>query len=185
EDEPGDRALDMALESRREVAPELPEDDWQREREPGDEAHLERGHERLGDAERDGVAVRQRQRRGQDVEHAAAERVGDAEARADRHQADDDPCAELAEMVDELRGLVRLEPARQAQHHAASCRSRVTSAGTAKRSGSGLSPVTESLNSRIPLPSERPISGSRFGPKTSRRTTPSKSSSGRPTNPGM
>ena len=28
--------------------------------------------------------------------------------------------------------------------------------------------VTESLNSRIPLPSERPISGSRFGPKTSR-----------------
>ena len=32
-------------------------------------------------------------------------------------------------------------------------------------------PVTDSLNSRMPLPSERPISGSRFGPKISRTTT--------------
>jgi Fe-S cluster assembly ATP-binding protein len=32
-------------------------------------------------------------------------------------------------------------------------------------------PVTESLNSRIPLPSERPISGRRFAPKMSSSTT--------------
>ena len=39
--------------------------------------------------------------------------------------------------------------------------------------GSVVLPVTESLNSRIPLPSDRPISGRRFAPKrrsaTSRR----------------
>ena len=33
------------------------------------------------------------------------------------------------------------------------------------------SPATESLNSRIPLPSERPISGSRFAPNTRSSTT--------------
>src|SRR5207302_4265366 len=32
-------------------------------------------------------------------------------------------------------------------------------------------PVTEFLNSRMPLPSERPISGTRFGPKTTRART--------------
>ena len=32
-------------------------------------------------------------------------------------------------------------------------------------------PEIESLNSRMPLPSDRPISGSRFGPKTSNTTS--------------
>ena len=35
----------------------------------------------------------------------------------------------------------------------------------------GLSPLIESLNPRMPSPSERPISGSRLAPKTSRTTT--------------
>ena len=39
-----------------------------------------------------------------------------------------------------------------------------SSAGSAVCSSSSL-PEIESLNSRIPLPSERPISGRRFGPK--------------------
>jgi hypothetical protein len=34
-----------------------------------------------------------------------------------------------------------------------------------------LSPLIESLNSRMPLPSERPISGSRLAPNTSSRIT--------------
>src|SRR5712691_10160753 len=46
-------------------------------------------------------------------------------------------------------------------------------------------PVTELLNSRIPLPSERPISGSFFGPKTSKTTSSRISSSGTPIQPGM
>ena len=41
-------------------------------------------------------------------------------------------------------------------------------APTWSRFGCVLMPVTESLNSRIPTPSERPISGSRFAPKSSR-----------------
>jgi hypothetical protein len=42
-----------------------------------------------------------------------------------------------------------------------------------------------SLNSRTPLPSERPISGRRFGPKTSSKTARRIRSSGRETPKGM
>src|SRR5258708_7077472 len=45
--------------------------------------------------------------------------------------------------------------------------------------GSGLLlPETESLNSRIPVPSDRPISGRRFAPKSSRATIRSRMISG-------
>jgi hypothetical protein len=44
------------------------------------------------------------------------------------------------------------------------------SSGVKCSSSSRSLPVTESLNSRIPRPSERPISGSLFGPKTSKAT---------------
>ena len=46
-------------------------------------------------------------------------------------------------------------------------------------------PVIEFLNSRIPLPSERPISGTRFGPKIRRITIRSRMSSGMLTQPGI
>src|SRR6266545_4730181 len=46
-------------------------------------------------------------------------------------------------------------------------------------------PVTESLNSRIPRPSDLPISGRRLGPKTSRRTRIMTTAPCQPMLPGM
>ena len=43
--------------------------------------------------------------------------------------------------------------------------------------GVGASPASESLNSRMPLPTERPASGSFFGPRTSRAITRTTTSS--------
>src|SRR5262249_49588828 len=45
-------------------------------------------------------------------------------------------------------------------------------------------PDTPSLNSRMPLPSDRPISGRRLAPNTSRSTTSKMRSSGNPTPKG-
>ncbi len=46
--------------------------------------------------------------------------------------------------------------------------------GRAAATASGLSPVTESLNSLMPVPSERPISGNRLAPKSNKMTRSSK-----------
>src|SRR4051794_16524996 len=46
-------------------------------------------------------------------------------------------------------------------------------------------PLTESLNSRSPLPSARPASGSRLGPRTTRAITRTRTSSMGPTLTGM
>jgi hypothetical protein len=53
--------LDVLAERRCEEPPELPENDRRGEREPGGQADLERGGERLGDSKRDRLAVLGRQ----------------------------------------------------------------------------------------------------------------------------
>ena len=57
-DEDEDDALEVRLDGRREERPGLPEEHGQRDRERGDQADLDRGGERLGDAERDELACR-------------------------------------------------------------------------------------------------------------------------------
>src|SRR5262249_41190800 len=81
-------------------------------------------------------------------------RAGDAHLTASTGH--DKPHSQLLEMVDESRLVPAGKPARP---HQSSVDSLDVDAGIA-------SCVTDSLNSRIPLPSERPISGSRFAPKS-------------------
>ena len=179
----------LLLERGREERPDLPEDHRQREQEAGVEADPDRGEERLGDAERD-QASRRSGGSGllEPVDAAAVERVGDAEAGGERDQADDEPARGAR------RGARPASPLRRSRGAAASapqaggvgCRGRwlrargVAAVGLGdERPRRGLSlvvsssslPVIESLNSRIPLPSDLPISGSRFGPNTSSTTT--------------
>ena len=127
------------------------------------------------------------QRRVGDVEQQVvlpeAERQRDAEDR----QRDDHPAAKLVEVLDEGQAVLvrdRLERGPSAGPSgplvgdylaldrlglglglATARSSRISSSS----SSSSLSPVTEPLNSRIPLPSERPSSGRRLGPKTTGR----------------
>ena len=123
----------------------------------------------------------------------------------DRDEADDQPRAELVEVLDERGLLTVVEAAWEPPAHAVvpsrrsgadglgccvstacsslelrSCDGSARRAGRrrelSRRRGSAPStarplPETASLNSRMPLPSDRPISGSRFAPKTSRSTT--------------
>src|SRR5215210_101274 len=191
--EPADRALRVLVDRRGQKCPELPEDDRQREREAGIETHLERGRERLRDAERDRVPAPRRERLVQPVDQLVVEAVGHRKATRQGERDDDEPAAELAEVLDELRRLAWLQALRQ-PHQAAfffstgsRCSKLTGSAIAADASSSCLSWlfVTESLNSRKPFPSERPISGSRLGPQISSTTTPSKRISGKPMNPGM
>ena len=56
---------------------------------------------------------------------------------------------------------------------------------SARSSSSSTLPVTASLNSRIPRPSERPISGSRLAPKRRSRTAKTMTSSHTLSGPGM
>ena len=135
-------------------------------------------------AERDQVARARRQRLLEPVDDGA-EGVRDREADDERDEAEDEPRAQLAEVLDERASSPWLETPRQEPHAGAlEAVSRSAGAGRAcsspalgaapqlgpRRSSSSSLPVTESLNSRIPLPSDRPISGRRFGPKT-RSTT--------------
>ena len=108
----------------------------------------------------------------------------------------DQPRAKLVEVLDERCLLAVVETAREppTEHEVelladgfplgpgfrlvrTACRGSDVADGSSTRVGVGVvvetgssMPDTESLNSRMPLPSERPISGSRFAPKTSRRT---------------
>src|SRR5215210_8668246 len=192
--EPADRALRVLVDRRGQKCPELPEDDRQREREAGIETHLERGRERLRDAEGDRVPAPGRERLVEPFDQLVMKAVGDREAAREGERDDDEPAAELAEVLDELRRLAWLQALGQ-PHQAAffllstgsRCSKLTGSAIACEASSSCLSWlfVTESLNSRKPWPSDRPISGSRLGPKMSSTTTPSKRISGKPMNPGM
>src|SRR5581483_2599809 len=103
----------------------------------------------------------------------------------------DDAAPQLVEMVDEVDPTAVRKPLRKPHGHATLCRSSVCSS-TALCGGSSLatstlcaSPLIEFLNSRMPLPSPRPISGSRFGPNRTRQTSASRTSSGKPMKPGI
>src|SRR5262245_34873605 len=74
----------------------------------------------------------------------------------ERAECDERACAQLAEVIDERRLFRVAEPAWQPHGY--------------DGSSSSFRPLTESLNSRIPLPRLRPISGRRFGPNTSSAT---------------
>src|SRR3954469_18294060 len=101
-------------------------------------------------------------------------------------------------MLDERRLLAVAKTARQPHRYGlvvglVSC-SAVVAGVTTSGAGGGSSadavvwwsslPVIESLNSRMPRPSCLPISGSRFGPNTSRTTSSRMSNSGNPIQPG-
>ncbi len=96
----------------REIGPDLPEDDRQREREARVEAHLHRGHERLRDPERHRLASPCRQRLIEPVQQLVMEPVGHRETHGKRQQDHDQPGAELAEMIDEPRSLFVAETPR-------------------------------------------------------------------------
>ena len=87
--ERGDRPAHPRLERGREEAPRLPEDHRQGERDGRGEAHLQRGGERLRDAEGHRLAVRVRQRFVEPVEQPPVEGVGDGERSGDRADANE------------------------------------------------------------------------------------------------
>ena len=80
----------MHLEGRCQEAPELPEHDRQRDQEPRPDRDPDRGQERLGDPEREQVAVLLRERPLEPADEVSVEDVGDDEGHADREQANDD-----------------------------------------------------------------------------------------------
>ena len=153
----------------------------------------QRGHERLADRQRRQPAVALRQLQLEPVDQVPVEDVRDDEADEQRAEADEQPLPQLLEMLDERRLLAVPESARWADAHRigyrtvsfSRCGVGVVSCVPA---GScvvvsvwlGVLPVTESLNSRIPLPSDRPISGRRFAPKRSRATSSRRMISGAP-----
>ena len=95
----------------RQEAPDLPEDDRQREREPGVEAHLDGREEGLGDPEgreracRPGAARRARSGRGPG-------RRRRARSRRRRRRDDDQARPELVEVLDERDAIAVLEATR-------------------------------------------------------------------------
>ena len=179
----------------------LVEDDGQREDDRAVRRDLDRGEERLGDPERQRHGRVRGQRVVGDVEQQRvlpeAEREGDAE----RQQRDDHPVAQLVEVIDESQPIVELGACRlQARHGVTGARAAdahvravlddlaldglrarlglwlkadISSFARSAFSSSSslLFPVIESLNSRMPLPSDEPSSGSRLGPNTSKAMT--------------
>ncbi len=99
-DEGRDDALRVLLDRGCEETPELPEDHGQRQREAGPEAHLDRGDERLRHSEGDGhLALRQGDV--QPLDQVVVEDEGDDEADPERGERDQEPGAELVEVLDE------------------------------------------------------------------------------------
>ena len=126
------------------------------------------------------------------------------EGRHDREQADDQPGAKLVQVLDERclltvseaarkpptplghRALARRRvparsPRRECREALRACRAPTKLREALLRAGTSSPcrrrPETESLNSRIPFPSDRPISGRRLAPKTSSRTSKIRTSS--------
>ncbi len=197
-------ALRLLVDGGREERPHLPEEDRQDDRDRGVEADLERRRERLRHAERDERLVVGEQAH-QPLDQLVVEHEGERERGHDRDDADEEPVPELRQVLDEGRFLVvaRGAAADPAGHRArevlgdgvALARGASRSADAAargrrqlrerRRTASSSLPDTESLNSRIPLPSWRPISGSRFGPKTRSSTSSRIRSSQMPIPKGM
>src|SRR4029453_13154782 len=110
-----ERTLSVLLERGREERPQLPEDDREREREPDPDADHHRGQEGLGHAERGWLEL-VRERPVQPVDDPDVEGEGDREAGDQRDQADDQACAELAEVLDKRRLLAVAQAPREASH---------------------------------------------------------------------
>jgi hypothetical protein len=98
-------SLGVLAQSRGEETPHLPQDDRERQGETGPDADHDRGHERLGDAERGRPLVIRRKRRVQPVEDLVVEAERDPERDGQRDQADDQTTAQLTEVLDKRRLL--------------------------------------------------------------------------------
>jgi hypothetical protein len=112
EDEERHDPLRALLERGREEAPELPEQDREGERDARHQADLERGQERLGDAEGDQLAAVGRQRPLEPADEVLVEDERHRRRDGERDQRDDDPVAELVEVLDERRLLAVAEAPR-------------------------------------------------------------------------
>src|SRR5581483_439359 len=202
--------LRLRSDRRGEEAPELPEHDRQRKCKAERDAYFQRGGERLRDSERQQVTVVYRQLIDQQTDDAAMDGEREDRGGEDGSARDKDPRAKLLEVPDQFDFLAVRQPTRKT-HSSYTTFSVTTSTGAAtgevvvvsgligaavsspgttrcdsvKLCSSLWSPVTESLNSRKPLPSPRPISGRRFGPNRTSATRASKSSSGIPMKPGI
>ena len=115
----------MLLEGGREEAPDLPEDDREREQAAREEGDHERGDERLGDTKGDRLAEVVRKRAVQPVEQVPAKDVREDEAEEDGEHADDEARAQLSEVLDERDLLPGAEPPRKKPHGSSRrCRAR-------------------------------------------------------------
>ena len=112
-----DCALGALLEGRREERPELPDEDRDRERDRGVERDVERRRERLRRAERQRLRPFG-QRLREPADDRVPEGVREDEEDRDRAQRDDQPGAELLEVLDERRFLTVAEAPRQPGHRA-------------------------------------------------------------------
>ena len=176
------------LERRQEERPGLPDDDRQRDQEARVDRQPHRRHERLADREGRELLVARRQLALERPDQVVVEDERDDEPDADRADADEEPLSQLFEVLDERRLLAVVSgdaagvegawpSSRRARFRAAVsaarwCRCVPTGSVPVVWVASGFeTPETESLNSRIPVPSDLPISGSRFAPKSSSATS--------------
>ena len=177
-DKPRDNALVPLLHRRGEEAPRLPDEHREGERERGVEADLQRRRERLGHTERDELAV-VRRRSDQRLDQLLVEDVGDQATPSARMQTgrrgwSSSRCS-TGTAPRRTRGGAGVGASDLGNGVALAWRcGRATRSSSSGASGSrgGRSssrPVTASLNSRMPLPTDLPISGTRLAPK--RRTT--------------
>ena len=199
-----ERALGRLVDRGSEEAPDLPDEDRQHDRDRREAAHLDRRRERLDDAERDERLVG-RERPLEPLDQLRVEVEADQERRHDRERRRSGagaaapsgarrrsplrPCRAGAGRAcgsSFVEGVRRRCPARAARaRQVRRGRPAPRAARPPSASSSFESPVTESLNSLIPLPSWRPISGSRLGPKTRSSTSRRIRSSQMPIPKGM
>ena len=109
-DEHEDDPLEVRLDGGCEERPRLPEEDRKRERERRDQAHLHRGRERLGHAERHELLVVGSGPVSHSMICSWNANVSEEE-RDDREERDDQPRAELVEVLDERCLLTVVETA--------------------------------------------------------------------------
>src|SRR4051794_25430752 len=109
-------AFRRGVEGRGEKEPELPENDRQRQHEAGVDADHDGDRERLRHSERHGRLVVGRQRAVQPVEKVRVEEVGEDRPDGDRAEHDEEPAAELLEVLAERRLLGVAETARKPRH---------------------------------------------------------------------
>ena len=110
------RALRALVEGGREEGPELPEQDGQADHDGRVDADHERGHERLGDAEGDQLPLVRRQGALEPADQVRVEGERDRGRDRERDEHDDDPRAELVEMLDQRRLFAVAKAPREAPH---------------------------------------------------------------------